>query len=35
MIGTGNVGVAAAYTLLNQRIASEITLVDLDEEKAQ
>ena len=35
IIGTGNVGVAAAYALFNQRIASEIILVDLDEERAE
>ncbi len=35
IIGTGNVGVAAAYALFNQRIASEIILVDLNQEKAE
>lgn len=35
IIGTGNVGVAAAYALFNQRLASEIILVDLDEERAE
>jgi L-lactate dehydrogenase len=35
IIGTGNVGVAAAYALFNQRIASEIILVDLNREKAE
>ncbi|WP_138431111.1 L-lactate dehydrogenase [Fodinibius saliphilus] len=35
IIGTGNVGVAAAYALFNQRIVSEIILVDLDDEKAE
>lgn len=35
IIGTGNVGVASAYALFNQRIASEIILVDLDQEKAE
>lgn len=35
IIGTGNVGVAAAYALFNQRIASEIILVDLNKEKAE
>lgn len=35
IVGTGNVGVAAAYALFNQRIASEIILVDLDREKAE
>lgn len=35
IIGTGNVGVAAAYALFTQRIASEIILVDLNKEKAE
>lgn len=35
IIGTGNVGVAAAYALFNQRIASEIILVDLNRERAE
>lgn len=35
IIGTGNVGVAAAYALFNQRIASEIILVDLNKERAE
>lgn len=35
IIGTGNVGVAAAYALFNQRIASEIILMDLNKEKAE
>jgi L-lactate dehydrogenase len=35
IIGTGNVGVAAAYALFNQRIASEIILVDLNQERAE
>jgi len=35
IIGTGNVGVASAYALFNQRIASEIILVDLNQEKAE
>lgn len=35
IIGTGNVGVAAAYALFIQRLASEIILVDLDREKAE
>lgn len=35
IIGTGNVGVAAAYALFNQRIASEIILVDLDQDRAE
>lgn len=35
IIGTGNVGVAAAYALFNQRTASEIILVDINEERAR
>ncbi len=35
IIGTGNVGVAAAYALFNQRIASEIILIDLNQERAE
>ena len=35
IVGTGNVGVAAAYALFNQRIASEIILIDLNREKAE
>ncbi len=35
IVGTGNVGVAAAYALFNQRLASEIILVDLNKEKAE
>jgi len=35
IIGTGNVGVAAAYALFNQRIASEIILIDQNKEKAE
>ncbi|HKK45577.1 MAG TPA: L-lactate dehydrogenase [Balneolaceae bacterium] len=35
IIGTGNVGVAAAYALFNQRIASEIILVDLNKDRAE
>ncbi|MGM0546680.1 MAG: L-lactate dehydrogenase [Bacteroidota bacterium] len=35
IIGTGNVGVASAYALFNQRIASEIILVDHNKEKAE
>lgn len=35
IVGTGNVGSAAAYALFNQRIASEIILVDLDRERAE
>lgn len=35
IIGTGNVGVAAAYALFNQRIVSEIILVDLNKDRAR
>ena len=35
IVGAGNVGVAAAYALFNQRIASEIILVDIDPERAE
>jgi len=35
IVRTGNVGVAAAYALFNQRIASEIILIDLNREKAE
>lgn len=35
IIGTGNVGVAAAYALFNQRAASEIILVDIDKKRAE
>jgi len=35
IVGTGNVGVAAAYALFNQRIANEIVLVDLNRERAE
>ncbi|MGD8428461.1 MAG: L-lactate dehydrogenase, partial [Balneolaceae bacterium] len=35
IIGTGNVGAAAAYALFNQRIVSEIILVDLNKERAE
>ncbi|MFH5884570.1 L-lactate dehydrogenase [Halalkalibaculum sp. DA3122] len=35
IIGTGNVGTAAAYAMFNQRTVSEIILVDLDRERAQ
>lgn len=35
IIGTGNVGVAAAYAMFNQRTVSEIILVDLDKERAE
>ena len=33
IVGTGNVGVAADYALFNQRIASEIILIDLNRKK--
>ena len=35
IIGTGNVGVAAAFALFNQRVASEILLVDLNRDRAE
>ncbi|MDZ7659408.1 MAG: hypothetical protein U5J89_09020 [Fodinibius sp.] len=35
IVGTGNVGVAAAYALFNQRLASEIILVDKDKKRAE
>lgn len=35
IIGTGNVGVAAAYALFNQRTASEILLIDINKERAR
>lgn len=35
IIGTGNVGVAAAYALFNQRLASEIILVDKNKNRAE
>ncbi|MDR8391299.1 L-lactate dehydrogenase [Aliifodinibius sp. S!AR15-10] len=35
IIGTGNVGVAAAYAMFNQRTVSEIILVDLNKERAE
>ncbi len=35
IIGTGNVGVAAAYAMFNQRTVSEIILIDLDKEQAE
>lgn len=35
IVGTGNVGVAAAYALFNQQLASEIILVDRDEDRAE
>lgn len=35
IVGCGNVGVATAYALFNQRLASEIILIDLNKEKAE
>ena len=35
MVGTGNVGTAAAYALFNQGLASEILLLDQDERRAK
>lgn len=35
IVGVGNVGRAAAYALFNQRLASEIILVDLDHARAE
>ncbi len=35
LIGVGQVGMAAAYTLFQRRTASELVLVDLDERRAQ
>ncbi len=35
LIGTGNVGVAAAYALFMQRVASDIILLDKDERRAE
>lgn len=35
VIGTGNVGTAAAYALFNQRTASEIILLDIDKKRAE
>lgn len=35
IIGTGNVGVAAAYAMFTQRTVSEIILVDLDRDRAE
>ncbi len=35
VIGTGNVGVAAAYALFIQNVASEIVLVDVNQDKAR
>lgn len=35
IIGTGNVGMAAAYSLFQRRIANELVLVDLDERRTE
>ena len=35
IIGAGNVGEAVCYTLMVRRQASEIVLVDINEEKAE
>ncbi len=35
IVGTGNVGVAAAYAIFNQGLASEILLLDKDERRAE
>jgi L-lactate dehydrogenase len=35
IVGTGNVGTAAAYALFNQGLASEILLLDQDERRAE
>lgn len=35
IIGTGQVGMAAAYALFQQRIADELVLVDLDRRRAE
>jgi L-lactate dehydrogenase len=35
IVGTGNVGVAAAYALFNQRLASEIILLDKEKDRAK
>jgi L-lactate dehydrogenase len=35
IVGTGNVGVAAAYALFNRRVASEIVLIDKDHRRAE
>jgi len=35
IVGTGNVGAAAAYALFNQSLASEIILLDKDERRAE
>ena len=35
IVGTGNVGAAAAYAIFNQSLASEIVLVDKDQRRAE
>jgi L-lactate dehydrogenase len=35
IVGMGNVGAAASYALFNQRIASELVLLDLDPDRAE
>lgn len=35
VIGSGNVGVTVAYTLMLRRLSSDIVLMDLDEDRAQ
>ena len=35
IVGTGNVGAAAAYALFNQRLASELVLLDADTKRAE
>lgn len=35
VVGTGNVGTAAAYAMFNQRLASELLLVDKDDRRAE
>ncbi|MGA7980919.1 MAG: hypothetical protein WCA32_11930 [Chromatiaceae bacterium] len=35
IIGTGQVGMAAAYSLFQQRIANELILIDLDRKRAE
>ena len=35
IIGTGNVGASAAYALLNQNIAEELILVDLNRDRVE
>ena len=35
VIGAGSVGSTIAYTLSNQRIASEIVLIDINKEKVE